>query len=130
MLIVQDDMQPEVWAGELEEVLLRVGHRFGRADLRRRMRDYVRALLGPVGRKNSWQLAEHAGHGTPHGLQNLLNRARWNADEIRDDVQAYTAERLGEPGGVLIIDETGCAPRGAEESSGRRNPPLVIAVTG
>ncbi|MET8676381.1 IS701 family transposase [Streptomyces sp. NPDC004647] len=105
-------MRPDVWAGELEEVLLRVGHRFGRADLRRRMRDYVRALLGPVGRKNSWQLAEHAGHGTPHGFQNLLNRARWDADEVRDDVQAYVAERLGEEDGVLVIDETGFLKKG------------------
>ncbi len=32
------------------------------------MRDYVRGLLGPVGRKNSWQLAEHAGNATPYGL--------------------------------------------------------------
>jgi DNA replication protein DnaC len=31
---------------------------------------------------------------------------------------------------LLVIDEVGCAPRGAEESSGRRCPPPVIAVTG
>ncbi|MEV4924813.1 IS701 family transposase [Streptomyces roseoverticillatus] len=105
-------MRPDVWGRELEEVLLRVGRRFGRADLRRRMRDYVRALLGPVGRKNSWQLAEHAGHSTPHGLQNLLNRARWDADAVRDDVQAYVAERLGEDDGVLVIDETGFLKKG------------------
>ncbi|MFF3584349.1 hypothetical protein ACFYX7_46900 [Streptomyces mirabilis] len=24
-------------------------------------------------RKNSWRLAEHAGHATPHGLQHLLS---------------------------------------------------------
>ncbi|WP_275563032.1 transposase [Streptomyces sp. 5-6(2022)] len=104
VLIVQDDVCPDVWAGELDEVLLRVGHRFGRADLRRRMRDCVRALLGPVGRKNSWQLAECAGHSAPHGFQNLLNRALWDADAVRDDVQAYVAERLGESDGVLVID--------------------------
>ncbi|MBP2056562.1 hypothetical protein J2Z21_009581 [Streptomyces griseochromogenes] len=28
--------------------------RFGLADLRWRMRDYVRGLLAPVGRKNGW----------------------------------------------------------------------------
>ncbi len=106
-----------MWAEELDEVLLRVGHRFGRADLRRRMRDYVRALLGPVGRKNSWQLAEYAGHGAPHGFQNLLNRARWDADAVRDDVQAYVAERLGEPDGVLVIDETGFLLRDREIAS-------------
>ncbi|WP_425587181.1 IS701 family transposase [Streptomyces violaceusniger] len=109
---MQDDVQPDEWARELEEVLLRVGHRFGRADLRRRMRAYVHGLLGPVGRKNGWQLAEYVGHSSPAGLQHLLNRARWDADEIRDDVQAYVAERLGEDDGVLVIDETGFLKKG------------------
>ncbi|WP_399101942.1 hypothetical protein [Streptomyces sp. 11x1] len=36
-----------------------------------------------------WQLAEHAGHATPVGLQ------------------AYVAEHLGRPDEVLIIDDTG-----------------------
>ncbi|WP_329602781.1 ATP-binding protein [Actinomadura soli] len=31
---------------------------------------------------------------------------------------------------LLCIDELGCAPRGAEESCGRRSPPPVVAVTG
>ncbi|MEE6271632.1 IS701 family transposase [Streptomyces diastatochromogenes] len=107
VLITQGDVRPDVWASELEEALLRVGHRFGRADPRRRMRAYVHGLLAPVGRKSSWQLAEHAAHGTPHGLQNLLNRARWDAAGVRDDVQAYVTEQLGEDDGVLVIDETG-----------------------
>ncbi|MEU1276360.1 hypothetical protein [Streptomyces sp. NPDC005799] len=64
------------------------------------------------------------------GSSRLLNGARWDADELRDDLQYYVAERLGEPYGILVLDDTGCAPRGAEDSSGRENPPLVIAVTG
>jgi hypothetical protein len=39
-------------------------------DLRWRMRDYVRGLLGQAARKNGWQLAEWAGHRTP--LRRLL----------------------------------------------------------
>ncbi|MEU6184243.1 transposase, partial [Streptomyces coeruleorubidus] len=105
---------------ELEEVLLRVGHRFGRVDLRRRMRDYVRGLLGPVGRKNGWQLAEYVGHDVPAGLQHLLNRARWDPDEVRDDLQEYVAERLGEPDGVLIIDETGFLKKGTTSAGVQR----------
>jgi DNA replication protein DnaC len=31
---------------------------------------------------------------------------------------------------LIIIDEVGCAPRGADDSCGRRSPPPVIAVTG
>ncbi len=44
------------------------------------MRDYVRPLLAPAARKNSWQLAEQAGHTTPDGLQHLLAGAKWNPD--------------------------------------------------
>ncbi|WP_229866393.1 transposase, partial [Streptomyces spinoverrucosus] len=117
------------WDLELDDLFLTIGHRFGRVELRRRMRDYVRGLLAPVARKNSWQLAEQAGHATPDGLQHLLAGSKWEPDDIRDDLQEYVAGKLGEADGVLIVDDTGCAPRGAEESSGRRNPPLVIAVT-
>lgn len=100
------DVEAGLWAAELESLLLRVGERFGRIEPRRRMRDYVRGLLGPVGRKNSWQLAEHAGHATPYGLQRLLSWCQWDPDEIRDDVRDYVAERLGLPDGVLIVDDT------------------------
>ena len=71
------------------------------------MRDYVRGLLGPVGRKNGWQLAEYAGHATPDGIHHLLSHSRWDADRLRDDLQSYAAEQLGTPEGVLIIDDTG-----------------------
>ena len=42
------DVRPDVWSAELEEVLVRVGHRFGRVDLRRQMRAYVNGLLAPM----------------------------------------------------------------------------------
>jgi hypothetical protein len=38
----------------------------------------LRGLLGNVGRKNGWQLAEHAGERTPDGLQRLLSTADWD----------------------------------------------------
>nr|WP_107483866.1 IS701 family transposase [Streptomyces sp. SA15] len=99
------------WAAELESVFGRVAGRFGRADLRWRMRDYVRGLLGQAARKNGWQLAEWAGHRTPDGFQRLLNSSVWDADALRDDVRSYVAERLG-PDGVLIIDDTGFIKKG------------------
>ncbi|MER6031663.1 IS701 family transposase [Streptomyces sp. NPDC001851] len=105
-------VEVDQWHGELEAVFARVAGCFARVDLRRRMRDYVRGLLAPVGRKNGWQLAEWAGHRDPAGLQHLLNGARWDADAVRDDVRAYVAERLG-PGGVLIIDDTGFIKKGS-----------------
>lgn len=67
----------------------------------------LRGLLGPVGRKNSWQLAEYAGHATPHGLQHLLSHSRWGVDGLRDDLQAYVADQLVRSNGVLMIDDAG-----------------------
>ncbi|MFJ5724563.1 hypothetical protein [Streptomyces sp. NPDC093149] len=69
----ESDVEVGLWDAELDSLLLRVGERFGRAEPRRRMRDHVRGLLGSVGRKNSWQIAEHAGQDTPYGLQRLLS---------------------------------------------------------
>jgi hypothetical protein len=34
-----------------------------------------------------WQLAEAAGDRTPDGVQDFLARMRWDADEVRDDLQ-------------------------------------------
>ncbi|WP_455712795.1 IS701 family transposase [Streptomyces canus] len=115
-----DERAVEIWNDELEELFLRTGHRFRRVEPRRRMRDYIRGLLGPVGRKNSWQLAEYAGHCTPDRLQRLLNGARWDADELRDDLQHYVAERLGEPDGILILDDTGFLKKGTTSAGVQR----------
>ncbi|KEF09485.1 transposase [Streptomyces rimosus] len=108
------------WSAELEDLFLRVSGRFGRVEVRRRMRDYVRGLLGPVSRKNSWQLAEYAGHNGPYGLQHLLSWSRWDPDELRDDVQSYVAEKLGAPGGVLIVDDTGFVKKGTVSAGVQR----------
>jgi SRSO17 transposase len=67
-----------------------------------------------VQRKNGWQLAEYAGHATPHGFQRLLGRASWDADEVRDALMGYAREHLLTEGdhGVLIVDETGFLKKG------------------
>jgi hypothetical protein len=84
------------------------------------MRDYVRGLLGPVDRKNSWQIAEHAGNDTPYGLQRLLSWCQWDPDEIRDDLRDYVADRLGQPDGVLLVDDTGFLKKGTVSAGVQR----------
>ena len=61
-------------------------------------------------RKNGWQLVEAAEHETPYSLQHLLDRAPWDA--VRDDLTEYIAEELGDPHGVLVVDETGFLKKG------------------
>lgn len=52
-------------------------------------------------------MAEHLGEATPDGVQHLLARAGWDADAVRDDLIDYARDHLGDPDGVLIVDETG-----------------------
>src|SRR5436305_9250812 len=100
------------WAGELDVVAERLAGFFVRSEPRRRAVGYVRGLLGAAERKNGWQLAGELGDPTPDGVQHLLSRAHWDADAVRDDLVRYVSDRLGHPGGVLIVDETGFLKKG------------------
>lgn len=101
-MVTQSDVQG--WASGLDDVLDRIGSRFGRAEPRRRAAAYLRGLLAPVERKNGWQLAEAAGDATPDGVQDFLSRAQWDADA----------------GAVLVLDETGFVKKGTKSAGVQR----------
>jgi len=109
-----------VWTAEFAALLGRLGPRFGRVEPRRRAAAYLRGLLAPVERKNGWQLAEAAGDRTPDGVQEFLSRVRWDADAVRDDLRAYVVEHLSDPGGVLVLDETGFLKKGGKSAGVQR----------
>jgi SRSO17 transposase len=108
------------WTEELDAVAERLSPRFARSEIRGRARSYLRGLLSATERKNSWQLAEVAGDATPYGLQHLLGRANWDADEVRDDLREYVTEHLGEEDAVLVVDETGFLKKGANSVGVKR----------
>ena len=109
-----------VWAEELDRLLERIGPRFSRVEVRRRAMAYLRGLIAPVERKNGWQLAEAAGDPTPDGMQDFLARMRWDAGQVRDDLRAYVVEHLGDPGAVLVLDETGFVKKGVKSAGVQR----------
>jgi hypothetical protein len=102
------------WARGLDELVEQIASRFRRIEPRRRARAYLQGLLCPVERKNGWQLAENAGDRTPDGVQDFLARMRWDADQVRDDLQAYVVAQLGDADGVLVLDETGFVKKGTK----------------
>ena len=108
------DGDPAFWQAGLDELLVRVAGRFGRVEPRRRARAFVCGLLADLPRKNCWTLAEHAGDASPDGMQHLLARAAWDHDGVRDDLRAYLVEHLGDPGAVLVVDETGDLKKGTQ----------------
>src|SRR5260370_7160607 len=106
----------------LAGVHARIAPRFRRREARERARRYLQGLLGRSERKNGWQLAEALGEGGPQGMQRLLNAADWDAEAVRDDLQAYVLEHLSdERSGVLGIDETRFLKQGT--NSARLPPP-------
>jgi SRSO17 transposase len=95
-----------------DEVFARIAGRFAQACSRKRARAYLLGLLSRSERKIGWTIAELAGDATPDGMQRLLNFYSWSADAVRDDLRSYVTAAIGDPGGVLIPDETGFLKKG------------------
>ncbi len=105
------------WTEDFAAVVAQIGPRFARVEARQHAAAYLRGLLSPVARKNSWQLAELLGAAAPYGFQQFLYRAAWDPDAVRDDLRAYVVAHLGDPQGILVVDETGFLKKG-EKSAG------------
>lgn len=108
------------WQEHFESLMDRFGSCFPRGDLRVRGSEYLKGLLSDAQRKNSWQIAERAGDDKPYGMQRLLGRASWDADQLRDELIRYAKQHLLRDGGergTLIVDESGFLKRG-DKSAG------------
>jgi SRSO17 transposase len=99
-------------AAYLSDIERRLAPYFERAEPRQRVMAYVRGLLSPAERKNSWQLAEVSGDTTPYAFQHLLRRALWDPEAVRDELRTYIVQHLADPDAVLVIDETGFLKKG------------------
>ena len=49
-----------------------------------------------------------------------MRTARWDADGVRADLQAYVVEHLGDPAAVLVVDETGLLKQGTKSVGVKR----------
>jgi SRSO17 transposase len=109
-----------VWETAFQEFHARFASFFYRAEVRQRSARYLRSLLGPVERKNGWQLAAAIGEADPNGAQRLLYEARWDEDAVRDELERFVAGYLGDPTGILVVDETGFLKQGSKSVGVKR----------
>jgi SRSO17 transposase len=65
-------------------------------------------------------MAEAMGHKDPQAMQRLLFGAQWDADVVRDELQAFVMERFGEADGIGIVDETGFLKKGTKSVGVKR----------
>ncbi len=110
----------KTWTAGLDNLHSRIAGHFGRFEQRQRVKAYLQALLSPVERKNSWQLAERSGEATPDGMQRLLSTAVWDADVVRNELRRYVLDYLGDEQAVLVIDETGFLKQGNKSAGVKR----------
>lgn len=100
------------WKASLEALKWRLAPAFGRTETRRSASAFIDGVLSSAERKTGWMLAEQAGLERPYRIQSLLGRSRWSAAVLRDLVRDYVAAALGDPDGVLVVDETGFVKKG------------------
>jgi SRSO17 transposase len=102
----------ERWQAGFDEVLDRIASRFSRCETLRNAGALMLGLVSELGRKNCWTLAERSGHTSPDRLQHLLSRAKWDTGGVRDDLRDYVVDAFGDPGAILVVDETGDVKKG------------------
>jgi SRSO17 transposase len=108
------------WAQGFSQVETLLAPRFRRSEPRARAAGYVRGLMAPLERKNGWTISEASGARSPDSVQWLLTGADWDPDLLRDDLRAWVVEHLGDPGGVLVIDDTGFLKKGTKSAGVQR----------
>lgn len=101
------------WKEELAAFKLELEPVFARRELKETFGLFLDGLFSGAERKTGWLMAEWAGLERPYRIQSLLGRSRWRADDLRDAVRSYAVAALGDPDGVLIVDETGFVKKGA-----------------
>jgi SRSO17 transposase len=105
-------VDPDRWHTEFSAVIDRIAPRFARYEPLRHAGELMAGMVSGLDRKNCWTIAEHRGDATPDGLQHLLARASWDADAVRDDLRDYVIDAFGDPGAILVVDETGDVKKG------------------
>jgi SRSO17 transposase len=96
------------WLGKLRDDLqTQLAPVFAQARSRLAAFAYIGAVLAEPGdRRSCWQLAEAAGHATPRRMQALLAEHAWDWKAALRAVQRFILAYLGDPGAVLVLDET------------------------
>lgn len=100
------------WQERFEEFTTWLGERVLRVEPRRRLGKLLAGMMTGLPRVNCWTIAEHAGEADPRGMQRFLASALVDTDGLADDLRGYVIEHLGDPQGVLIVDETGDVKQG------------------
>jgi SRSO17 transposase len=103
-----------------DELVLQIDDAFSGKPGRLSAKKYLTGLISQVNRKNNWQIAETIGETTPYALQQFIYRGRYSANKLQNHLQTYVNEKIGDPEGVLVVDETGFLKKGKHSCGVKR----------
>jgi SRSO17 transposase len=110
----------EEWDREFDGVLTMIKPLFRRPESRQHAENYLRGLLAPLEKKNSWTIFRYIGEPEPKRLQRFLNLTPWDEDQLRDANLKYAMKHFSDPRGTLIADPTGFAKKGKKSAGVQR----------
>ena len=87
---------------------------FPRSETRAHFFDYMIGQLSPLERKSIEPMALHVKGGTIRGLQRFISDVPWDEEHMRWTYHQLVADAMGDPEGVLMVDETGFVKKGKE----------------
>jgi SRSO17 transposase len=96
---------------------------FGKPQAQDHAHDYVKGLMTCPDRKSIEPIALTAGHGDVSGLQEFINAAPWQGDDLRDEIQDAFADELApsaarSPIGVVGVLDESCFAKQGRPSAG------------
>jgi SRSO17 transposase len=107
----------ESFMDELQEFQSVFHDCFARSEARGHCMDYMVGQYSPLARKSIEPMALAVEGGRLRSLQRFLSETVWDEEQMRWNYHQLVAEELGEPDGVLMVDESGCVKKG-EDSAG------------
>jgi SRSO17 transposase len=87
---------------------------FPRRETRAHFFDYMGGQLSPLERTSIEPMALHVQGGTLRGLQRFSSAVPWDEEPMRWTYHQLVADAMGDPEGVLRVEETGLVNKGKE----------------
>src|ERR671937_652777 len=110
--LTRNDIDP--FMDELREFHTAFRACFARQEPRDQFFHYMVGQFSPLERKSIEPLALQVEGGKVRAMQRLVSDALWDEDAMLETYHRLVQDEMGEPDGVLIIDETGFAKKGQD----------------
>jgi len=105
---------------ELDLFLERYLPLFGRCENHGHAERFVHGLLGGQERRNTENIAESVDGGVVRTLQKFIGQGCWEATDVLGELRGHVAEVLGDPEGIVNVDETGFPKKGTKSVGVKR----------